>query len=62
MSEAKTGVTEVAVLASVLSFAEPALSYIVGTPIIPDPFDKLAVGVLTVAIYFLRRRQKKLAS
>lgn len=62
MNEGKTGITEAAVIASILSIAEPAVSYILGTPIIPDPFDKLAIGVLTVAIYFLRRRQKKLAS
>ena len=57
----KTGITELAIIASVLSFAEPAVSYVMNTPLIPDPFDKLAVGVLAVTIWGLRRRQKKLA-
>lgn len=55
----KTGITEAALVAAGLSFLEPAVEALTnGVVALPDPWGKFAIGILAVAIYFLRRRQK----
>lgn len=55
----RTGITEAAVVTALLGFLEPAASYLSGTDLIPDPWDKLTFGALGVVLYFLRRASKK---
>jgi hypothetical protein len=55
----RTGITEVAAVTAALGFLEPEVSYLTGHSIVPDPWDKLLLGVLGVGIYFLRRAAKK---
>lgn len=62
----KTGVSEAAiglgVGAGAVSILEPVLQYIIGHPVLPDPWDKLAIGVLAAAIWGARKIQKRQAA
>lgn len=57
--KSKSGVTEMSIVLSLLAFLEPAVGYLAGHPVIPDPWSQLVLGVLGVTIFLLRRAAKK---
>lgn len=54
----KTGITEASIFVAVYGAVEAAQSFLMENPIIPEPWGGLALGIIGVGMFFIRRKMK----
>lgn len=55
---AKTGITEASIFVALYGAVEAAQSFMLENPVIPEPWGGLALGIVGVGLYFIRKKMK----
>jgi len=54
----KTGITEASIFVAIYGAVEAAQSFLLESPVIPEPWGGLVLGILGVGMFFIRKKMK----